>query len=144
MNKPLIAAVVLVLLAGVSWAGYDRFGPVPKAKRAVMDVLTDPESARFKNVRYVSDAKIVCGQVNSKNRMGGYIGFIPFTVEAGEVFIDDGEGPADPGKISDAEERRLDPLQFEVRYREHQKKVVVYEAYLAQLAKIESVCDDKA
>jgi hypothetical protein len=57
--------------------------------------MVDPDSAEFK---YVGDARvtdhrptpfsskipgtvdIVCGMVNSRNRMGGYVGYVPYYV----------------------------------------------------------------
>jgi hypothetical protein len=44
--------------------------------------LVDPESARFRNLRSAKHIKtgtlLVCGEVNAKNRFGGYIGYTPF------------------------------------------------------------------
>jgi hypothetical protein len=56
-----------------------------KAKEAVTGRLRDAESARFESL-YVSTVtskegsrvKAVCGEVNAKNGMGGYVGFRPF------------------------------------------------------------------
>jgi hypothetical protein len=56
-----------------------------KALETVRDQLLDPDSAQFRNVwamRYPvqgqADAAIFCGEVNGRNRMGGYSGFQPF------------------------------------------------------------------
>ncbi|OSM04337.1 hypothetical protein [Magnetofaba australis] len=46
---------------------------------AVKEKLVDPFSAKFKWMPYNGD-KTYCGLVNAKNRMGGYTGFVPFTV----------------------------------------------------------------
>ncbi len=48
----------------------DPFGP---ARTAVRERLTDPRSAQFQRERTSKSA--VCGEVNAKNRMGGYVGF---------------------------------------------------------------------
>lgn len=51
------------------------------AQQAVKRQLVDDRSARFKNVYVVaqsSGAKAVCGEVNSKNRAGGYAGYQHF------------------------------------------------------------------
>lgn len=49
--------------------------------KAVMGELTDPESARFKWVPLPAiGAKVYCGLVNSKNRLGGYAGDAPYIV----------------------------------------------------------------
>ncbi|HAS1479150.1 Uncharacterised protein [Enterobacter hormaechei] len=48
---------------------------------AVKDQLKDPESARFKHSKFVSNGKgAYCGLVNSKNSYGGYAGNTPFMV----------------------------------------------------------------
>lgn len=52
-----------------------------KAKDAVKELLIDPESAQFSNVE--SKNGVTCGFVNSRNRMGGYVGKTPFMVENG-------------------------------------------------------------
>lgn len=48
---------------------------------AVREQLKDPESARFKHSKFVSNGKgAYCGLVNSKNSYGGYAGNTPFMV----------------------------------------------------------------
>ena len=50
------------------------------AKDKVKETLKDPKSAQFKNVmfRNVGNSPVICGEVNSKNSFGGYIGFQRF------------------------------------------------------------------
>jgi hypothetical protein len=50
--------------------------------------LTDPLSIQIRKLRQASKNQkwdpphtIYCGEVNGKNRMGGYVGFVPFSVE---------------------------------------------------------------
>jgi hypothetical protein len=42
--------------------------------------LKDPDSAKFRNMRFVkyNGRTVVCGEVNSKNSYGGYVGFENF------------------------------------------------------------------
>lgn len=50
-------------------------------KSGIKDALIDPNSAEFKNVYFVLAANRVsfaCGEVNSKNRLGGYTGYKRF------------------------------------------------------------------
>jgi hypothetical protein len=47
-----------------------------RAKRAMLRKLTDPESARWGEL--FRSGPVVCGKVNSKNRMGGYVGMTGF------------------------------------------------------------------
>lgn len=60
------------------WFGAEA---VVAGKRAVRSSLTDPNSAQFRNVyaNYTEEFDLVaCGQVNSRNRLGGYTGFKRF------------------------------------------------------------------
>lgn len=58
---------------------------ISQVEAAVKYSLIDPDSASFRNIR-ASDLSLadgtsyrrVCGEVNSKNRMGGYAGFSTF------------------------------------------------------------------
>ncbi|AUC97075.1 hypothetical protein CWS35_24640 [Bradyrhizobium sp. SK17] len=58
------------------------------AQDSVRERLVDPSSAQFDGLRLVSseDGKFVCGYVNSKNRMGGYAGRIPFVYGVDSYF----------------------------------------------------------
>ena len=62
-------------------------GPSPgekllaEAKEQVARQLLDPESARFRDLK-IKGKDAVCGEVNGKNRFGGYVGFQPFSYEA--------------------------------------------------------------
>ena len=55
-------------------------GAISEAQRVVRAALSDPGSAQFRNVRQMPNGA-VCGQVNAKNRMGGFVGFSPFAVD---------------------------------------------------------------
>ncbi|WP_409693651.1 hypothetical protein [Limnobacter sp.] len=74
-------------------------------EEAVKLKLKDPDSAQFRNV-YVKkilteeNSYAVCGELNAKNSMGGYVGFKPFLafastkeneVKAGDTYLDDNE-----------------------------------------------------
>jgi hypothetical protein len=50
---------------------------IKNAEISLLDKLKDPDSAKFYNVRILTNSqgkKAVCGQVNSKNSYGGYVG----------------------------------------------------------------------
>ena len=70
----LATGVAVVLLVG-------RYGPQigkPNEMEAAMNQvrasLKDPESARFSDLWAGTEGKYVCGAVNAKNSMGGYVG----------------------------------------------------------------------
>lgn len=55
-----------------------------QAREAVKERLRDPESARFKDLKIGRNDTIVCGEVNAKNAMGGYVGARPFYFAGGD------------------------------------------------------------
>ena len=58
------------------------------AEKAVRNILNDPNSAIFSNMSAGAEKGSVCGLVNAKNRMGGYVGATPFFYRAnGQVAI---------------------------------------------------------
>ena len=91
MRKVLISAVVLVALAGAAF-GYRQY-MISQLRQPVLAQLADPDSALFKNERYVGNwtvtGGIYCGQVNAKNKMGGYVGYRWFTGESENSMIED-------------------------------------------------------
>lgn len=62
-------------------AEYSDTAVIAAAQSAVKRKLVDDGSARFRDVSVVvqsSGAKAVCGEVNAKNRAGGYAGYQHF------------------------------------------------------------------
>ncbi|WP_322403428.1 hypothetical protein [Massilia luteola] len=51
---------------------------IAEAKRRLLDRLNDPSSAQFTQSVYVYNktlnARLLCGKLNAKNRLGGYVG----------------------------------------------------------------------
>jgi hypothetical protein len=80
----LIGAFLVFPLAD-AWAQSAPLALTPQEEQsiiaAVKNELVDPDSAVFKDVVIYrqNGVPIACGLVNSKNRMGGYSGFTPFT-----------------------------------------------------------------
>lgn len=62
---------------------------IEKAQAAVANLLKDPGSAQFRNVRVKDylDGKIICGEVNGKNSYGGYVGFSPFAASTDDGML---------------------------------------------------------
>jgi hypothetical protein len=70
--------------------------PYPQTSRTVLALLNDPESARFQNVRPAAKAAgFICGEVNAKNRYGGYVGFREFVADGQSALIDSAQQDAD-------------------------------------------------
>jgi len=79
--KRCIAIIGVLIVAACS----NRSNPdIDEAKKAVEEVLLDPGSVTYrtiitkKNDGYVT----VCGEVNAKNSLGGYVGYKPFIYNA--------------------------------------------------------------
>lgn len=95
-KKLVIGGVVATALvsAAVVWIFYM---PIYKAQNLVKKSLIDPESARFSEVKYVRETGAVCGLVNGKNKMGGYVGEKPFFVtKEGKVNIEPAVNKKEP------------------------------------------------
>lgn len=92
MRKFVVAGISLVVVLALAGAGgWWWFVLKPKAeaeakaladieevKRRVLDRLNDPGSAQFREVKLYAKSGAGCGEVNAKNRMGGYVGFTLF------------------------------------------------------------------
>jgi hypothetical protein len=83
MFLAIIACGALVLAA--TWV-YIEFGVVSPMKDKVLALLKDPQAAQFRNLTYQGPWSptrgVLCGEVNSKNTTGGYVGFQWFMVSA--------------------------------------------------------------
>lgn len=51
---------------------------IAKVKADILEAMKDPDSATFRRLTSSPDASIVCGEVNAKNSMGGYVGYRKF------------------------------------------------------------------
>lgn len=100
---PVLALTMALVLAGCSPSEKRAAPEIVAAKEAVQALLLDPDSAQFRKlmVRPANGSLVsVCGEVNAKNRMGGYNGFQRFyyIVAAKEAGID----PLEEGRHVDA------------------------------------------
>lgn len=90
--RALLIVPAVALSACVQMAAIESAKPVPisaplmaEIKAEVTRDFFDPQSAQFRNVRAVDVSladgtreRRVCGEVNGKNRLGGYVGFNMF------------------------------------------------------------------
>ena len=72
--------IISVLAILVSACGNKN---VDLVKKSIESELSDPSSVLYKDVNEFPEG-IVCGQVNAKNKFGGYIGFTPFVFRDGQ------------------------------------------------------------
>lgn len=77
MKKLIIAVVLIGVAIGAAFL-YEQQETLHEiaAKRApLLASLKDADSAKFRNEHSVSGTPYLCGEVNSKNTMGAYVGF---------------------------------------------------------------------
>ncbi|WP_339914103.1 hypothetical protein [uncultured Brevundimonas sp.] len=75
------AVAIIITLAIASPVAAQTPSMSAQAKAAVVESLRDPDSARFRSVRYSrrpNGQTIYCGEVNARNAMGGYTGYVRF------------------------------------------------------------------
>ncbi|GAB3416792.1 hypothetical protein NX774_12075 [Massilia agilis] len=90
-----VAAVILITAGGIYLSKREAWFAIPAARGPILEVLRDPDSAQFRN-EFLGPTGTLCGEVNSKNGMGGYVGFKKFiaNVQIGPYLED--EGPLGP------------------------------------------------
>ena len=70
--------IFLCLIVAVSsLLGGCSVGEEGRVKKEVKAMLNDPNSAEFRNIKIFENGNY-CGEVNAKNKMGGYVGFQSF------------------------------------------------------------------
>lgn len=77
MKRIFIGLVIFLAVAVAGVYGWRQY-LISDAHQLLLSDLADPDAALFRNVSYVgewSGRGVVCGEVNIKNRMGGYIGY---------------------------------------------------------------------
>lgn len=98
-KKIMLAAICVAVLAAVGggawWWLVKR--PVDMVKQRVAEALNDPDSAKFRFVEANPKTGGGCGEVNARNRMGGYVGFTAF------ILFADGEVRFGPPEVSSTE-----------------------------------------
>lgn len=112
-----IAGVILGIGGTLGWQAWNAKRDRDSAEALQQRVrahLADPESARFQNLRFFSHSKAVCGQVNAKNRMGGYVGFTSFVLLPNETIHFRPEEPSS----SLSTQAQIDGLQKMIAFNE--------------------------
>lgn len=99
------AAVGLAISLSLSYWGYPKWIAIPKARQPILAFLQDPESAQFRNEQS-GRAGAVCGEVNAKNSMGGYVGFKRYIWAGGGESYLEGEEPLNGWSAADVARRK--------------------------------------
>jgi hypothetical protein len=80
LSASILLAALLISSALLYVSGaFDTFVRVPEWKQKVLARLTDPESARFRDIA-TNSMDWTCGSVSAKNSMGGYARWTKFMV----------------------------------------------------------------
>ena len=89
--KNFSSTLILLLTTIATTSSFaDNTNLVGQTKKNVKDLLKDPESAQFRNIKVVINTegrKSVCGQVNAKNSYGGYTGFQSFYAKSNDKIV---------------------------------------------------------
>ena len=79
-----LASVGVAIAAGVYLLAQPS--QTVQLRRGMVAALKDPDSAKFRNERVGGHLiTVVCGEVNSKNSLGGYVGYERY-IGAGEAY----------------------------------------------------------
>lgn len=90
-QDPVRGAVAKTEVADPKLVARNRF--VKAVKQHIVSNLYDADSAKFRNLYYIEKTEnrdgtpgspLLCGEVNAKNRFGGYAGFAPFWYKPGD------------------------------------------------------------
>lgn len=73
----MVVAGSAIAAATVYWANYEKWVTIPAAQALIAGQLRDPDSTQFRNSRITKDGWL-CGELNSRNGNGGYVGFKKF------------------------------------------------------------------
>lgn len=76
MNAKVVGLVVAGVAAGaavVGFAKWDDWVEKPRLRAGIVSTLKDPGSATFRQERL--KGSVICGEVNARNSLGGYVGF---------------------------------------------------------------------
>lgn len=88
MNKLRTGVIIIAIIAASAgytyWSKYDEWVAIPEARGPLQTSLKDPSSAQFRNEQ-LARTGVLCGEVNAKNSMGGYVGFKRYIVAGSAV-----------------------------------------------------------
>jgi len=77
VKRVFIGLVIFLAVAVAGVYGWRQY-LISDAHKLLLSDLADPDAALFRNVSYVGEWNgrgVVCGEVNTKNRLGGYVGY---------------------------------------------------------------------
>jgi hypothetical protein len=88
-NAVYLAIIALFVAGAVVFANKGIIFYAPEKRKLIISIMKDPESTKFRN-EFMS-GEYLCGEVNSKNSMGGYVGYRRFISDGKEWALDTNE-----------------------------------------------------
>lgn len=83
-----ILFVATVAAGGAIWYAKSPAVAFREQRTFIADKLRDPASTQFRN-EHLGKYGTLCGELNSKNGSGGYVGFVRFiSIDAGSVYLE--------------------------------------------------------
>jgi hypothetical protein len=87
-HRPVLCAALVLFLSACHLIPGSDEQKIAEARDQVSEGLVEPESAKFRNMTFNRVSNAVCGEVNARNRMGGFTGFTRFFVIPGQVTLE--------------------------------------------------------
>lgn len=81
----LISLAILSIFTYIAYPEIKEYQTIHSARKVIKSNLKDPASAKYNNEVASKDKTVVCGEVNSKNSLGGYVGFKRYLVRGNEI-----------------------------------------------------------
>ncbi len=81
-----VSALLITGAVLYSSGAFKVFSTTPEWKQHLLMRLSDPESAKFRNVVTNEITNWTCGSVNARNLMGGYTGWTKFAIMPPSAF----------------------------------------------------------
>lgn len=125
------AGIAAVLVAGIAYFAYPKWIVIPKARQPILAFLKDPSSAEFRNER-IGSGGAVCGEVNAKNAMGGYVGFKKYIAAGKDGSYVEGHEPLDGWSTADIARRKDLEAKIFTRFVDYRKDFPGLEAPVGQ------------
>jgi hypothetical protein len=86
-----VGGMAVLVAAIVVYANYGPWFAFREKRALISNMLKDPASTQFRN-EFMSGSGWLCGELNSKNSEGGYVGFKKFAVRSDKEIYLQGEG----------------------------------------------------
>lgn len=126
----LALTAIAAIAAGVAVWKWDDWVTIPELRGGLVRSLKDPQSAQFRSERLGKNSGYLCGELNAKNEMGGYVGFRRFIATSRGSAVEGENLKSWPDAEQDMPQEKLIER---VRARVEAKKMFNHEASFEQM-----------